>query len=314
MKTKLIILVIFFIAFSNITEAQLLKKLKNTAEKAVEKTLINKTDEKVSEAAENKIDDITSGGKATQNPAGSENIVYANPSKEIKTEAKRAFYTHDVVVKTFDKEKQAYTTSYFDANEIAMKSNWNDQNTGNPKTSYIDSEGYFISYNESKNRYEKSNMLSSGVMGMMTPNMMISGYKLPPGPFWEASGKLNEQGLNLNTFMFIEFAFVYKPEHFRDDMYINDYTESSETYRGNSGCTKFSINEPEYSGSYILFDNMDRLAEINVKMKNDANFGSGEGKLEFFYEPCEVKLPAATEVKQPGQDLLMKGLSPGNNN
>jgi hypothetical protein len=217
------------------------------------------------------------------------------------------------VVKTFDKEKQAYTTSFFDADEIAMQSNWKDQNTGAVKTSYVDSEGYFISWNENEKRYEKSNLLSSGVMGMMAPNVMISGYKLPPGPFWEASGKLSEQGLNLNTFMYIEFAFVYKPEQFRDELYKNDYSESSENCRGNSGCTQFAINDPAYSGSYILFDNQDRLAEINVRMKDDANFGSGEGKLEFFYEPCEVKLPAATEVKQPGQDLLLKGLNPNQN-
>ena len=61
---------------------------------------------------------------------------------------------------------------------------------------------------------------------------------------------------------------------------------------------------------HILFDNMDRLAEINIKMKDDISFGSEGGKLEFFYESCEVMLPVAKEVKQPGQDLSLKGLSP----
>ena len=308
MKTKVFVLIVCLLAAWNTADAQLLDKLKKRAQRAAEETLLDKTEEKVSEETGKAFDELFNNGKPAEEP-----VEFANPSKAIHTAEKRAFYSHDVIVKTFDKEKQAYTASYFDADEIAMQSNWKDQNTGKPKTSYTDSEGYFISYNEGKQRFEKSNLLSSGVMGMMAPNIMISGYKLPPGPFWEASAKLDEQGLNLNTFMFIEFAFVYKPEHFRDEMYAAQYSESQEACRGSVGCAKFSINEKGYEGSYILFDAEDRLAEINVKMKDDANFGSGEGKLEFFYEPCEVRLPAATEVKQPGQDLLLKGLEPGKN-
>ena len=313
MKTKIIILAILFLTAGSTSEAQILNKLKKKAEKAAENTLLNKTDEIVSETTENAIDGITNG-EFSENPEDVNNpVTFANPSKAINTEAKTAFYNRDLIVRTFDKEKQAYTATYFDADELAMQSNWNDPNSGQPKTSYVDSEGYFIAYNDAKKRYEKSNLLSSGAMGMMAPTMMISAYKLPPGPFWEASDELSKQGLSLNTFMYIEFAFIYTPEHFRDEMVKNDYSESQVACRGNAGCTRFSINDPAYSGSYILFDENDRLAEINVKMKDDENFGSGEGKLEFFYEACNVNLPAATEVKQPGQDLLMKGLDINNN-
>ena len=303
MKTKVLVLSILLLTVGNSAEAQLLNKLKNRVQKAAEETLLDKTEEKVSEETSNAFDELFNNGEPAEKP-----VAFSNPSKAINTEAKQAFYTHDVIVKTFDKEKQAYTATYFDADELGMQSNWKDQNTGKPKTSYVDSEGYFISYNESKNRFEKSTLLSSGVMGMMAPNMMISAYKLPVGPFWEVSKKLDEQGLNLNTFMYIEFAFIYKAEQFRDEMVKNDYTEVSQNFRGNADCVRFNINDPGYSGSYIQFDEQDRLAEINVRIKDDPNFGSGEGKLEFFYEPCEVQLPAAKEIKQPGQDLLMKGL------
>jgi hypothetical protein len=305
-KFTYIFFILTIIGFSG--HAQVLKKLKQTAEQAAEKALVKKTDEKVTEATENALDDLIPGNEASDKRDNSKSIVYANPSKNKNTEAKQAFYSHDIFVKTFDKEKQATVSTYFDADEIAMQSNWKDAKTGEAKTMYIDSEGFYIAYNEAEERFEKTSMLSSGVMAMMAPNMMISAYKLPAGPFWDTSKKLDDEGLKLNTFMYVEFAFIYKPGHFREDMYKEDYTESEVTCRGNPGCSKFSINDPGYYGSYILFDSSNRLAEINVKMKDDPNYGSGEGKLEFFYQDCEVKLPAATEVKQPGQDLLMKGL------
>jgi hypothetical protein len=309
MITKILYIIIISLLFSGSGYAQILGKLKETARQAAERAILKKTDEKVTEATEIIIDDVSGGDKSGENPVGKNKpVAFANPSKEINSEAKRAFYTHDVLIKTFDKEKQSYTTTYFDSDELAMRSDWKDANTGEAKTMYIDSEGFYISYNESKGRYEKSNLLSSGVMSMMAPTIMISAYKLPAGPFWDTSQMLDEQGIKLNTFLYVEFAFIYNPEHFRQEMYNSGYTESQVGCRGNQGCTRFSINDPAYAGSYILFNSSNRLAEINVRLKDDPSFGSGEGKLEFFYEPCEVYLPSATEVKQPFQDLLMKGL------
>ncbi|MBU3822952.1 hypothetical protein KO566_12850 [Flavobacteriaceae bacterium XHP0103] len=317
MKTNLVItLIICFLVGSN-AEAQFLKKLKQRAEQAAERTILNNTDEVVSQKTEKTIDDITEGDGGNSNDNSTDpnasKVKFENPSKEIKTEAKRAFYTHDVIVKSFDKEKQTFTTNYFDADELAMQSNFIDQNTGKPKTTYIDSEGYFIGLSSSKGIYTKSNLLSMGAMGMMAPSMMISAYKLPAGPFWEKSEELNNQGLKLNTFMFIEFAFVYTPDHFRDEMNGSMYSESKLACRGGMGCTKFSVTESGYSGSYILFDAENRLAEINVAATNDPFFGTNKSKIEFLYEPCEVNLPAAVEEKMPMQDLLMKGMSPNIN-
>ena len=75
------------------------------------------------------------------------------------------------------------------------------------------------------------------------------------------------------------------------------------------GCTKFSVLEAGYEGSYTLFDKNDRLIEINIMVKDDPFYGSGKGKIEYFYEECEVKVPAAIEKKMAGQDLLMKGMN-----
>jgi hypothetical protein len=74
------------------------------------------------------------------------------------------------------------------------------------------------------------------------------------------------------------------------------------------GCTKFKVLEAGYDGSYILFDNQDRLVEINVEMENNSMYGSGKGKIAYFYEECQVNVPAAVEKKTAGQDLLKKGM------
>ena len=77
--------------------------------------------------------------------------------------------------------------------------------------------------------------------------------------------------------------------------------------------TIFNIKAEGYSNSYILFDSLKRLAEITIIMDNNPTFGSGGGKLEFFYEPCEVQLPKAKEIKSPMQDLFKMGLEPSKN-
>ena len=51
---------------------------------------------------------------------GTSEVAEENRANEINTAAKRAFYVADIEVRTFDKEKDAYTTNYFDADEIAM--------------------------------------------------------------------------------------------------------------------------------------------------------------------------------------------------
>ena len=307
MQSKYFIIFIILLLFvSSTAEGQILKKIKKAAEETAENTIFRKKD------------DVNANNTANNNgESNGENntVIYEidNSAKSINTEAKRTIYHTDVVVKTFDKEKQAYTNSYFDADEIAMKANWNDPKTGDAQVMFIDSEGYYITFNDKTQSFEKSNLLSSGAMSMMAPSMMAEAYKLPTGIIWDASEDMKKKGLNFNTFTYVDFVFILKPEHFRNEMYGENYTEIKTACRGEMDCIKFNIKSAGYSNSYILFDSQNRLAEINIVMDDHETFGSGAGKLEFFYEPCEVLLPKAKEVKSPMQDLFKLGLDPAKN-
>ncbi len=224
-----------------------------------------------------------------------------NTAKDINTAAKKQFYTADILVKSYDRQKQAHINNCFDKEGFAMKSDWTDKKTGKNKVAYTDSEGYFTAYNDSKERYEKTKLLALGGMGMVGPSAMLSAYKLPVDTYWATSEKYEKKGVKVGTFMFAGFAFIYQPEDFRND----NYSESKTACRGKSACTRFGINEKGYDGSYILFDDQDRLAEINVRIKDDPQFGSGEGKIEYFYnETCNFTIPPAVEIKMPGQDIF----------
>ncbi|TBN06705.1 hypothetical protein EYD45_02140 [Hyunsoonleella flava] len=319
LNTKHIFLLIFCFGVVSTSEAQLLKKLKKKAEKAIERTVLKKTDSLVAKKTEKTIDGVVGGeeGDAKDNNSKSGNIPigteFSNPSLENNTEAKKAWYTSDLRVTSYDKDKQSDMVNYFDADAVAMQSNYKDQRTGQPVTSFIDSNGFFISYSSSEGQYTKSQLLNMPGMNMMAPSMMGTAYKLPVQAIYEAMEEMESNGLAVYPFMHVDFPFVLKPDHFRDGMVSSDYIESQEPCRNNMGCTKFNVTEAGYKGSYILFDNEDRLVEINVNVENDPFYGSGKGKIAYFYEECEVKVPKAVEKKMLGQDLLIKGLNPNKN-
>jgi len=323
MKTRHIIITLVCLLTVVNSEAQFLKKLMKKAENAAERTILNRTDKEVSEETDKTIDDITgdkSGNDNTDSPNSKQGTAtvpsgtkFENPSLTKNTEAKRDWYTSDVKVTSFDKEKNSKMTSYFDAESIAMQSFWKDEITGAQKNSFIDSEGFFISYNEKEMRYTKTGLLSMPGMSMMAPSMMASAYKLPESAIFGGMSVMEELGLAIYPFMHVDFPFVIKPDHFRDEMNNNNYEESKESCRGRMECTKFSVMEAGYEGSYTLFDDQDRLVEINIEVKGDPFFGSGKGKIEYFYEDCVVKVPAATEKKMLGQDLLKMGMDPNKN-
>ncbi|MRX66230.1 hypothetical protein [Maribacter luteus] len=324
MKTKIIITTLLALCLAMPTQAQFFKKLKKVAENAVERTVLNRTDKEVSKTTNNTIDSIAKGGKdkkdnsknigeteknldkkEKQIPTGTE---FENPSLKKNIDAKWAWYTSDVRVTSYDKQKESNMVSYFDADAVAMRSDYVDQVTGAPLTSYTDSEGFFISYNPREQRYTKTSLFAMPGMSMMAPSMMASAYKLPEGSIFEGMEAMEKQGLAVYPFMHVDFPFVIRPEHFRDEMIADRYKESQIACRGSMDCTKFSVVESGHEGSYILFDNQNRLIEINIVIKNDPYFESGKGKIEYFYENVEVQVPAAVEKKMFGQDLLKKGM------
>ncbi|QQS40357.1 MAG: hypothetical protein IPM63_13445 [Acidobacteriota bacterium] len=241
-------------------------------------------------------------GKAKQSKSGkSSETPEPNTAHEINPGPKNEFFTSNVSVSSYDFEKQARTESCFSKASLAMRSDWTDPRTDERQTAYTDSEGYFTALNKGEQRWEKTKLLAMEGMDMVGPSTMLSAYKLPVGPYWEAAKKYKEKGLKIGAFLHVGFAFIYKPEHFRTE----HYTEKKVNCNGTERCTKFEINEDGYEGSYIMFDYLDKLAEINVVVKDNPQFGSGKGNIEYFYDRgCNFTIPAAVEMKMPGQDLF----------
>ena len=296
MRIKIIILAVFLFTGFN-SEAQILKKLKKTVEKTAEKVLVKKTEETTEKAVENSIDGVTNPKSSSGNTQAGSNVPTkedpdANQAKLINTEAKRAFYTKDVIVTTSENDA-AGSSFYFDADNLAMRGMAPDTN----EEMFTDSEGYQYAFNDSNNRWEKTGLMRGDAMSFMMPAMSMSLLQLPPGPMLDATDNAKANGMNLNTFMIVEWAFIYKPEHFRNE----DYTESKV-----NGGSKFSYTDPEYKGSYVIFDSQDRLSQALIKTEMPE--GVKTGIFNFAYAPVQVNIPSAVEVKMPFQDLYMQGL------
>ncbi|MCB7480195.1 hypothetical protein [Christiangramia sediminis] len=300
MKAKLVLIIVCLIVSGFSAEAQILKKLKKTVEKTTEKVLLKKTEQKTEQVVENSIDSVINPdaeNSSNGNPNPNSKDPNANKAKLINTEAKRAFYTSDVVVLTSDSKGKG-SEYYFDSDEIAARG----EAPNNDNSIFIDSEGFQYGYNESKARWEKTGLFKSDAMAFMMPMMSMGLLKLPAEPTLDATEKLKDQGLNLNTFQIVEWAFIYKPEHFRSE----EYTETTGPCPGGGTCPKFLYNDPEYKGSWVMFDKQGRLSEIYANVNTQQ--AKGDGTYKFKYEPVTVHVPSAVEVKQPFQDLFAKGL------
>ncbi|WP_157378279.1 hypothetical protein [Arenibacter latericius] len=310
MKSTQLIITILCLLTAVTVDAQILKKLMKRAEHAAERTILNRADREVSKTTDRAIDSILIGkeddsqtiGETEKNtPNNGRQIKYSgesvNPALLINTEVKRQFYTTDIIVEMYQEGAKSQTF-YFDADELAARNEFYKEEK---EPMYFDSEGYTYSFNVKNERYEKSGFLKSGAMSMMIPTQLVESYKLPPEPFYEALEDFNEKGLRLNSFNVVEFAFIYKSEDFETDNY-----SKSTVNCGESSCTKFDINAAGYSGSYVLFNANDQLAEIYVDINGEQ--GTGAGKLKYYYEPCEVRIPPSTEVKMPGESLFNLGL------
>ncbi|MUP45691.1 hypothetical protein E0K83_08030 [Gramella sp. BOM4] len=300
MKARLLIFSIGFMLTTTGSYGQIFKKIKKEIEKTTEKVILNKTEEKTEKTVEGAFDSILNPNKTNATGETSETATNANSNaaKLVNTEAKRAFYTSDVIVKTSDNDGEG-SSYYFDSDEIAARGEAPDSK--NPI--YIDSEGFNYGYNESEGRWEKTGIMRTDGMAFMMPAMSLGMLKLPAEPTLETSKKLKEQGLNMNTFQIVEWAFIYKPEHFRN----GDYEETTAPCPGGGGsCPKFRYTDPEYKGSWVLFDEQGRLSEIYANVNTQQ--AQGIGSYKFIYQPVSVSVPNAVEVKMPFQDLFLSGM------
>ncbi|MBT8295568.1 MAG: hypothetical protein KJO51_04060, partial [Gramella sp.] len=310
MKARILILSILCMFLGTSAESQILKKLKKKVEKTTEKVLLKKTEEKTEKTVEGAIDGVGNSNSSARNSRDNTNSSDSgkdyNEAKFKNTNAKRAFYTSDVIVKTSDSKGKG-SDYYFDADEIAARG----VAPNSDKSIFIDSEGFQYGYNESEERWEKTGLMRSDAMSFMMPMMSTGILKLPAEPSLGTSKRLKEQGLNMNTFQIVEWAFIYKPEHFRNE----DYEETTGLCPDGGTCPKFLYTDPDYNGSWVLFDKQGRLSEIYANVNTQQ--AQGTGSYKFTYEPVSVKIPNAVEVKMPFQDLFLSGADatpPGENN
>jgi hypothetical protein len=286
-RKLLLVLVAFFTICSYSDGQGIFKKLRKKAGEIVT-------------GKENKDSLINNDSGTAPGPDAEDCIGAANPAKDVKTDLKKEFYTEDVMVEVLN-EKNVKMVSYFDADALAMKTV---QPESSKKASYMDSEGFFYAYNEHKSIYEKSSMLSMGAVGLTGPSMMVSQYKLPNEPFWTKYEYLSKAKVKAFPFIYLEFTFLYKPEHFKAD----GYTEEIVSETGN---TKFSHTTEGYEGTFVVFDQNNRLIEINLNVNTEQFKGTGYFKYE--YSPATVCLPEAKEVKMPLQGIFEKALDPNKN-
>lgn len=310
MKAINFLMIMGMLVSGNAAEAQILKNLAKKAEKAAERTLLNRAEKETEQATDRALDSVWGVGDndgegkvpAKQGATQKGNMDY-NTAKLVNTDLKRTFYTHDVVIRTVN-QKNETGEHYFDAEELAMRG----ISSTSPKAIYIDSEAFQYGYNEHEGRWEKTGLMRSDAMSFMTPMLSIGMVKLPPEPMLEAVERLKEQGLRPNTFLIVEWAFIYKPDDFRMD----GYSERTVPCGDGGTCVAFDYEDPEYKGTYVVFDSQDRLAKIYARIDNEMT--QEDGSFEFDYEtPVSVAIPAAVEVKMPFQDILSKGLDVDDN-
>ena len=168
---------------------------------------------------------------------------------------------------------------YFDFETMAMRVEL-DKKKKQPEL-FFDREGYVYSASKKKDYvkipFEKLKKLR------MFPTV-VSGGILPPLDFPDGTVKYYGMDLSPRRFPILEWAFVYKTEHFEGRPELRKEILSC---RGTEGCIKYTLTEGAEAGSYVLFDHEQRLAEI---------FTVNSGKAVYTYEPTRVTLPEAKEM------------------
>lgn len=230
-------------------------------------------------------------------------VVY---EEELVIKSANDFYNKDVVMLLYN-NGTLMQTSYFDAETMSMRT----EQVGNPHSFYHDDSGRFYAFNSEKGHYETMKLAPSSTMGFMTAGMTTQFYKIPHEPYFNALKALDAIGSGLN-FLVLEMAFIYEANHFRNNDY---YIERMVACNGSNKCVRFSYNDPEYNGSYIQFDDQDRINELYIISSSSQAQNNPTGKFVFTYKDCSVQIPNAVEqsaIPGPLGKILPieKGLEP----
>lgn len=140
---------------------------------------------------------------------------------------------------------------------------------------YFDKDGNI--YINAKSKWVKApfalmkNMLknTSWVVGSLFP-----GLKIPPG-------KVTYYGIDVSPdkYPILEWAFRYKVHYFEA---VPELLKEITECRGEGGCIKYTAQSGKDKGSYVLFDNKGRLAEIS---------SINSGKIVYVYGSFSVTIP-----------------------
>ncbi|TXG35071.1 hypothetical protein [Seonamhaeicola maritimus] len=255
-------------------------------------------------------------GLETQEVSYDPNAAQQNSTNYTEIEINKAedFFTKDVIMETYNANDALVQTSFFDKEVIAMRT----ESRVTPKPIYHDRKGKFYAYNAEIGKYENMSLLPSSSMGFMTAGMTTQVYKLPQEPYFEAFEALSNLDIAMN-FLVLELAFIYKPFHFEDD----EAYSLSEVSCGNRTCKRFNYNDQELKGSYIQFDDHDRLVEFYIISKGKQltqDERNPSGKFKYYYKESEVILPENVVERSmvPGPlgkiIPLEKGLEPWKHN
>src|SRR6056300_1206407 len=213
MKTKIYILTALLLFIGKPMQGQLLEKLK---ERAKEKGI--KTSDNVSY-------------DSTAYDPNLKTDTYE--IEELELNSAKDFYNQDVVMALFNDGKLVQT-AYFDADVIAMRT----EQIGQSYPIFHDDKGKFYAYSEDEGQYKTMKLLPTSSMGFMTAGMITQAYKLPHEPYFNALTALEDIGSGLN-FLVLEMAFVYKPEHFKNNP---NYTLENITCLESKTCSRYNYN------------------------------------------------------------------------
>lgn len=146
---------------------------------------------------------------------------------------------------------------------------------------YFDNDGYVYTSAKKQGYFKVPFEKLKKMMAM--PGVIPEGL-LPPIKIPDGSIKYYGMDVSPKKFPILEWAFVYKPEHFEGN---TDFKKEVLDCRGQGNCVKYTLLGGKDAGSYVLFDSKHRLAEI---------YTANSGNAVYTYEDHSVELPDAREM------------------
>ena len=151
------------------------------------------------------------------------------------------------------------------------------------KPMYFDYEGYVYT----KGKGKKSRWIKTPVSTLYKMMKMPFAFASVFPELGNATGNYSYYGIDVSPgrYPILEWAFRYKMKHFEDPAtFSHEFLE----YGGEGGHSKYTLLAGKDKGSFVVFDGMGRLREINT---------INSGMIQYNYGNYTVKLPEARETE-----------------